>query len=148
MAVSYDDFTSVFLDKTDSYSFLCYDKSEKNEIVDGYMARACSQFRDVCLYDLMARDDESRMLLVEIPQEDLIEIIDIVTDGMIVQWLKPILNKQENYENILNTRDFSAFSPERILARVLEAYKSARKEFKGRIKEYSYTHGDLTDLHL
>ena len=31
------------------------------------------------------------------------EIIDIVSDGMLIQWLKPYVYKQELLENVLNT---------------------------------------------
>jgi len=67
---------------------------------------------------------------------------------MVVQWLKQYVNKQEILENVLNTRDFTTYSPAELLLRVGNAYADARKNFTQMIREYSFNHGDLTDLHL
>ena len=79
---------------------------------------------------------------------ELDEIADIVSEGMVVQWMKPYTYKQENLENMLNTADFSAYSPAELLKRVVNAYDMCRDHFIQAVREYSYRHGDLTDLHL
>ena len=148
MAVSYNVFTEHFLDKVTEYDFLSLDEYDRTKIVDGYMKRACSQFNKICLYDLVNGDDLVRELKSDIPEEDLIEIADIVSEGMLVQWMKPYMHKQENFENVLNTTDYSAYSPAELLYRTTEAYKMCKKSFENMMKEYSYNHGDLSDLHL
>jgi len=67
---------------------------------------------------------------------------------MVVQWLKPYVYKQELLENVLNTKDFSTYSPAELLLRVGNAYAKAQKDYLNMIREYSFNHGDLTDLHL
>ena len=148
MSVSYDVFTGAFLDKVTEYNFPMRDY-ERNELVDGFMRRAISQFKHVCKYDFTTTgDDIIREFDVDVAEEDLDEIADIVSEGMLVQWMKPYIYKQELLENMLNTRDFSGYSPAEILSRVKDAYKSAQRDFVGMVREYSYNHGDLTDLHL
>lgn len=66
----------------------------------------------------------------------------------LVQWMKPYTYHQESLENVLNTKDFSTYSPAELLLRISNAYTAARKEFTNMMREYSYNHGDLTDLHL
>ena len=48
----------------------------------------------------------------------------------------------------INTRDFQRTSAAEILKRINNVYNDARKNFKFMMREYSYNHGDLTDLHL
>jgi len=148
MGVSYDIFSAAFLAKVTEYDFPLKDY-ERNEMVDGYMKRAISAFKAICLYDLTTTaDDAVREFTVEIGQEDLDELADIVSEGMLVQWMKPYVYRQENLENVLNTRDFTSYSPAELLYRIREAYNGAKRDFTNMMREYSYNHGDLTDLHL
>lgn len=122
---------------------------ERNATIDGYMKRAIAAFRKICKYDLTATaDDNVREYDVEIEQEDLDEIVEIVSEGMLVQWMKPYTYQQESLENALNTKDFSTYSPAELLMWIGNAYAAARKDFTNMMREYSYNHGDLTDLHL
>lgn len=148
MGVSYDVFTNAFLSKVTDYNFLSFDRDNRTEIVDGYMKRAFIQFNKTCKYDLLSRDDTLRELATEISDEDIDEIVDIVSEGMLVQWMKPYVYKAENLENILNTKDFTSYSPAELLLRVSDTYKELKKSFTNMMREYSYNHGDLTDLHI
>ena len=148
MSVSYDVFTEAFLDKVVDYGIVngLYDSEE---LIDRYMKRSISEFRKSCRYDLSTTaDDTSRAFNVDIPEADLMEIADIISDGMVVHWLKPYVYKQENLENVLNTRDFTTYSPSELLFRISGAHKQAQSSFTNKIREYSFNHGDLTTLHL
>lgn len=149
MSVPYNKFTEAFLSKITEFDLIKMNDYERNSLIDGYMKRAIAAFRKNCKYDLlMAADDVLREFNIEIADEDLDEIIDIVSEGMLVQWMKPYAYRQENLENVLNTRDFSTYSPAELLLRIRNAYESAQKDFTNMVREYSYNHGDLTDLHL
>lgn len=147
--IQYDLFINAFLQKISEFDFLTLDEEDRNEIVEGYMHRAISEFSYVCSYDLVStRNDELREFEVEIPDRILLEIINIVTEGMLVQWMKPYMYNQELLQNVLNTRDYTTYSPSELLYRVTEAYKGSQQNFTRMIREYSYRHGDLTVLHL
>lgn len=148
MNISYDLFIEAFLDKVSEYDFLSLDGFTRNHIVEGYMKRACSQFNRVCKYDLTDRDDVVREFRVSIPDNEIDEIVDIVSDGMLVQWMKPFVNRQENLESVLNTRDFTTYSPAELLMRIGNAYEKAQKDYTQLVREYSYNHNDLSELHL
>ncbi|MDT4340963.1 hypothetical protein RO624_02355 [Ruminococcus bromii] len=150
MIVSYDDFIRVFLDKVKEWKFLdphLSDK-EKTRVCDGYLKRACASFNRKCGYNLYNRDDTTRTFLENFSAEDVDEIVDIITEGMVAQWFKPYANNADNLENTLNTTDYSGYSPAEILNRVRTAYKEAETCFKNRGNNYSFEHGDLTDLHI
>lgn len=148
MAVPYDMFTNGFLRKITEYTFVQMDDVTRGEIVDGYMKTACAAFNKVCKYDLTAFDDEARVFNIDVKDEDMDELVEIITEGMLVQWMKPFVYRQENLESILNTRDFTTYSPAELLMRIGNAYTKVQKDYTNMIREYSYNHGDLTDLHL
>lgn len=148
MSVSYDVFTGAFLSKVTEYDFFNLDDYTRNSIVDGYMKRACAQFDKICKYDLSDRDDIVRQFRFDIPDDEIDEIVDIVSEGMLVQWMKPFVYKQDNLMSVLNTKDFTTYSPAELLRQVGSAYNSVNKTFTNAMREYSYKHGDLTELHL
>ena len=148
MSVSYDVFAGAFLSKVTEYTFIQLQDENRAAIVDGFLRRAITKFAKVCKYDMSSYDDDNRVFNVDIPQDDLEEIVDIVSEGMLEQWMKPYVYRQENLENILNSRDFTTYSPAELLLRISNAYAKVQKDYTNMIREYSYNHGDLTDLHL
>lgn len=149
MSIPYDAFTDAFLNKISEFEMLKLDDNIRTEIVDGYRKRAVSAFRKNCLVDLFTTgDDEERVYMVDVSDDELDELVDIISEGMVVQWLKPFVYQQDLLQNMLNTRDYTLYSPAELLKRVGSAYKEAQKDFTQMIREYSYNHGDLSDLHL
>lgn len=148
MSLSYDVFAEGFLSKITEFELLELEDDRRTEMVDTYMKRSIAGFKKICKYDLTVRDDETRTFDVDIPDEDIEEIVDIVSEGMVVQWLKPYLNRQELLENALSTRDYTVFSPAELLMRVGNAYNKAQTDYTQMIREYSFNHGDLSKLHI
>lgn len=149
MSVPYDKFTEAFLAKVTEFDFIRLSEYERNHLIDGYMKRAIAAFKKICKYDLTTTaDDMVREFDTDIETEDLDEIVEIVSEGMLVQWMKPYTYKQENLESVLNTRDFTTYSPSELLLRISAAYAAVRKDFTNMMREYSYNHGDLSSLHL
>lgn len=151
MSISYDVFTAAFLSKITEFDLLQLDDMSRTEIVDKYMHVSVnnSNFKKVCNLDFASnRNEEERVFELEISENTIDEIIDIVSEGMVVQWLKPYVYKQELLENSINTKDFSVYSPAELLLRISNTYSKAQKDYMNMIREYSYNHGDLTDLHL
>ena len=149
MSVSYDLFTGAFLAKISEFEFLQLPTAYRTDLIDGYMKRAVAEFKHICVYDLMnAMNDETREFTIDIEDDDIDEIVNIVSEGMVVQWLKTYIYRQELLENSLNTKDFTTYSPAELLMRVGNAYKDSQKDYLQMTREYSYNHGDLTDLHI
>lgn len=149
MSVPYDKFTGAFLSKVSEYEFVNLKDFERNGLIDGYMKRAIAAFKKICKYDLSTTgDDIIREFDIDVDDGDLDELVDIISEGMIVQWMKPYTYKQENLESVLNTKDFMTYSPSELIMRIGNAYAAAQKDFTNMMREYSYNHGDLADLHL
>lgn len=149
MSVSYDLFAEAFLAKISEFEILTLDDSTREDLVDGYMKRAIANFKKNCKYDFTnTADDNLRSFNIDVNEEDIDELVDIISEGMVVQWMKPYLNRQELLESVMNTRDLTTYSSAELLMRVGNAYKEAKASYTQMIREYSYNHGDLTDLHI
>ena len=151
MSIPYDVFAAAFLSKITEYDLLMLDDNSRTEIVDRYMfvAMSNSNFKKVCKYNFAAvKNDADRVFDMDIDENTIEEIVDIISEGMVVQWLKPYVYKQELLENAISTKDFSVYSPAELLLRVGNTYTKAQKDYLDMIREYSYNHGDLTDLHI
>lgn len=155
MSIPYDTFIGAFLAKITEYDlYNLYDAGydeRMNEITDGFLKRTVSNstFKKV-LGDGLASgaNDSDRVFDVDIDEGALDEIVDIVSEGMVEQWLKPYLYNQENLQNILNTRDYTMYSPAELLLRIGNAHKQSHSNYINLIREYSYNNGDLTVLHI
>ena len=119
MSIPYDAFTGAFLHKISEFEFLNLDDNTRTEIVDGYRKRAVSAFKKNCQVDLFTTgDDEERVYNVDVNDDDFDELVDIISEGMLVQWLKPFVYQQDLLQNVMNTRDYSMYSPAELLMRV------------------------------
>lgn len=148
MSVSYDVFTGAFLSKISEFEFIKLQEENRVAIIDGYMKRALSAFKSSNYGFLSSANDDTREFDVDVDAGDLYEIADIVSEGMVVQWLKPYVNKQEILELHLNTRDYSTYSPAELLKQVAGVYSKAQRDFTQMVRDYSFHHGDVTVLHL
>ena len=134
-------FTGAFLSKVTEYNFIQIPEENRTTIIDGYLKRALPRFANVCKYDLTTANDDSRVFSVDIPMHELDEIVDIVSEGMLEQWMKPYVYRQENLENVLNTRDFSTYSPAELLMRISNAYAKVQKDYTNMIRELTNSSG-------
>lgn len=141
----YKAFIDTFLDKISDYKLLNYEDYLVDELAVGYMKRVCTKFDKICQADLSQQDDNEYAFLSDEIDD---EIIDIVTDGMVVEWLRQYVNNSDNLENILNTKDFTMYSSKNLLAEIKSLYQDEQKAFTNSMREYSYNHGDLSILHL
>lgn len=148
MGIPYDRFAEFFLDKISEYDFLQLPEDNREKIVDRYMKRALSNFKS-CSYDFISNaDDSNRVFNIDISDSELNDILNIVSEGMVAEWLKPYIYKQELLENNLNTKDFTTYSSEGLLNRVRSVYDKVQKEYKQMRYDYSYQAGKLGDLSL
>lgn len=147
--VSYDVFIEAFLSKITEYKFLTLPEKNRTATVDGYLKRAVSEFRHNCEYDLFSTpNDKTREFEVDVGGADLDELVQIISEGMVAEWMKQYQFNQDLLQNVLNTRDFTTYSPAELQLRVGNARRQAHADFIQMIREYSYNHGNLRGLHI
>lgn len=148
MIVSYDTIIKNFLQKITEYKLLGLPESTRDEIVQGYMKNAISDFSKECREKVVAYDDENETVEFENDDLDEIEVVNLIAKGMAFYWMQPYIHHQDLLELRLNTSDFLSYSPAELLKQVRIAYGDLRMQFKHDLREYTYNNGDLTDLHI
>lgn len=142
MATPYSDVIDVFLGKVNDYDLPKFTDTEKVDIVTGYLKSACRKFYKICVIDLTDRDDN----LAQFNQTLDDEVIEILSELMMVEWLKPKMLSSENLKNCLSTKDYVLFSPANLLNAVRETYELCKKDTKSSINNYSFVHADFNEL--
>ena len=74
--------------------------------------------------------------------------IDILAELMIAEWLKPMMYDDELLESRLNTKDFTEYSPAKLIEQIRMVYSMNRKESKALINNYTFTHGDVGEVNI
>lgn len=140
MATTYAEIYNSFLDKVNDYDLADMVQTDAEDFMRGLLNQAVVRFLESCKKDLTQADNNGFT-----EDLDLMEI-DILTEGMIEAWLKPIRNNLDLMRNALNTKDFTTFSPANLLDKVNNTYAMAHANFLSRIKEYSFIRNDVGDL--
>lgn len=137
---AYTTIYNSFLDKVNDYDLADMTESMAQTSMRGWLNQAVVRFLESCKKDLTQTEEGGFT-----EDLDLMEI-DILTEGMVEAWLKPIRNNLDLLRNALSTKDFTTFSPANLLDKVNDTYSMAHANFLSRIKEYSFIRNDVGDL--
>lgn len=144
MATSYGVFYEVFLHKILEYHYIDSDVSFIEKESNKYLNASVSQFRHYCTkYNFSNRDEEEKCFNFDIEEDDFDEVVDIITDGMVVDWFKKYICNSDALENVLTTKDFALYSPANLNFRNRETYEMLKQAFINKMREYSFTHNDI-----
>lgn len=138
MATSYGTIINVFLSKVSDYKLLSLLEEEAEEEIIGYMKSACSVFKQ-CLKDLQSRDDETKEFEADLNDTE----INIIAETMVTEWLKSQLYNTELLESRLNTKDFTEYSPAKLILEMRNLYESTLSNAKNMRIEYTYDYDDV-----
>lgn len=137
---AYTTIYNSFLDKVNDYDLADMTAELAQTSMRGWLNQAVVRFLESCKKDLTQTVEGGFT-----EDLDLMEI-DILTEGMVEAWLKPIRNNLDLLRNALSTKDFTTFSPANLLDKVNDTYSMAHANFLSRIKEYSFIRNDVGDL--
>lgn len=137
---AYTTIYNSFLDKVNDYDLADMTTELAQTSMRGWLNQAVVRFLESCKKDLTQTEEGGFT-----EDLDLMEI-DILTEGMVEAWLKPIRNNLDLLRNALSTKDFTTFSPANLLDKVNDTYSMAHANFLSRIKEYSFIRNDVGDL--
>lgn len=137
---AYTTIYNSFLDKVNDYDLADMTAELAQTSMRGWLNQAIVRFLESCKKDLTQTEEGGFS-----EDLDLMEI-DILTEGMVEAWLKPIRNNLDLLRNALSTKDFTTFSPANLLDKVNDTYSMAHANFLSRIKEYSFIRNDVGDL--
>jgi hypothetical protein len=142
MTTPYSEIYNTFLGKITDYDLPKFDDVDREDIIFGYMKSACVNFNKVCKIDLYDRDEILKQFNNGLDDE----IVDIISELMLVEWLKPKVLSTENLKNCLSTKDFSLFSPANLLKEMRETLTLCKNNARSLINNYSFSHADFNEL--
>lgn len=143
MPTPYAEIYETFLYKIEAYKLLMLLPEEREEILSVYMKQACRRIQVKCRkYVDLNRDDEIAEFFSELDDQ----IIDIIAEVMVAEWLKPQMYSNELLESRLNTKDFTEFSPAKLIENIRYVYEMAVDNANAQINNYTFSHGDVQEL--
>ena len=144
MATSYSEIFNAFMYKIEGYKLIQLLTEDRERIIKIYLTAACRKAYKKCkkYADLTDRDDVMQEFHTDL--ED--DMIDILAECMITEWLRPKLYSDELIESRLNTKDFTEFSPAKLIEQVRATYDLSERASKAAISNYTYSHEDIAEL--
>ena len=74
------------------------------------------------------------------------EIIEILATGEAYYWVKPKVANEENFYNLMNSGDYSFFSPANLLDKMIAMQELMEKDFRKKMMLYSYKTSNIAGL--
>nr|DAZ66733.1 MAG TPA: hypothetical protein [Caudoviricetes sp.] len=144
MATPYSKIYEAFVFKVKAYDLLMLLEEDREDILYLYMISVCRKVaKTVKTYaNLADRDDEVKEFQTELDDD----MIDIIAECMITEWLKPQMYSDELLESRLNTKDFTEYSPAKLIEQMRYVYEMSKKESRVAINNYTFSHGDIAEL--
>ena len=140
MATPFSDVINTFILKVKAYKLMALLGDDREEIVLAYLNGARAKFYKKCKSDLLTLNEEGF-------EADLVlDEVDILAELMIVEWLTPQIYDDELLESRLNTKDFTEYSPAKLIEQIHAVYKESKKRAKYMINQYTYDHGNVRNL--
>lgn len=112
---------------------------EQEYILNKHLMAAVADFEPKCAENLADRDDKTKSFTGELSNE----VQEILALGMSYYWLSAQVLNSELLKNKLSTKDYTYFSPANLLRESGELRNSVQKEYRRRITDYTFDHGDL-----
>jgi hypothetical protein len=141
LGTSYSEVYQKFVYKVEAYKLLEIPVADRETVIQAYLEAACAKFYKTCRTDLINRDGD-----IGFKETLAFDELDILTDLMVVEWMQPKIYSDELMESRLNTKDFSEYSPAKMIEQIRGTYALCRKNAKQAIIDYSYSHGDVGDM--
>lgn len=132
-----------FLIKAESYSFLELKVENREHVLKSYLFDAIARFQPFCDdIDLNDYDEDIECFNQTLDNT----IIYILAENMVLVWLKKQITREETLRNMLNEKDYSAFSPANLLNALNDAYKELNSECYNFMNDYSLSKLDTMKL--
>lgn len=144
MATSYSEIYEAFIYKIEGYKLMMLLEEDREKIISKYMKAVCRKIHNKCknYVDLSDRDDTLEQFNTDIGEE----VVDIIAESMITEWLKPKIYSDELLESRLNTKDFTEFSNANLIKQAKEVYLMSAKTSLALVNNYTYSHDDIADV--
>lgn len=139
-SIKYDDIFSFFLAKVKDFDFLRLDEPEVYDLLAEKLHMAISVPYVRRLYTTVTLNNDERILDYELkypiePNYDLDFSLDILSEQMVVEWFKPILNNKVNLSQMFSTKEVKYFSQAQHLSELRAFIHEAEERVRRKISD-------------
>ena len=142
MPTSFDEIYKRFLAKIADYEMLEYGEATLEEYLLDLLTASIDDFSELCKQDISTVDLSLSMFYVTLTQREK----DILALGMVVHWIRPKVYNSDMLRNVLNTKDYSVYSPANLLEKMTDLLGKTETELDQKMKMYSYRNEDMASL--
>lgn len=103
---------------------------------------AIDDFADICTQDLTDYDEELEEFNITLTRKEQ----GILALSMIVHWLEPYVYNSDALKNAMSTKDFSMFSPAKLLEQMKGLLDQSQKKLKAEMNLYSFKANSVSAL--
>lgn len=103
---------------------------------------AIDDFVDICTQDLTDYDEELEEFNITLTRKEQ----SILALSMIVHWLEPYVYNSDALKNVMSTKDFSMFSPVKLLEQMKGLLEWSQKKLKAEMNLYSFKVNSVSAL--
>lgn len=108
----------------------------------GLLQAAIDDFVDICTQDLTDYDEELEEFNITLTRKEQ----SILALSMIVHWLEPYVYNSDALKNAMSTKDFSMFSPAKLLEQMKGLLEQSQKKLKAEMNLYSFKANSVSAL--
>lgn len=142
MPTSFDEIYKRFLAKIADYEMLEYGEATLEEYLLDLLTASIDDFSELCKQDISTVDLSLSMFYVTLTQREK----DVLALGMVVHWIRPKVYNSDMLRNVLNTKDYSVYSPANLLEKMTDLLEKTETELDQKMKMYSYRNEDMASL--
>lgn len=103
---------------------------------------AIDDFADICVQDLTDYDVELEEFNITLTRTEQ----KILALSMLVHWLEPYVYNSDALKNAMGTKDFSVFSPAKLLEQMRGLLEWSQKRLKAEMNGYSFRVNKVSEL--
>ena len=103
---------------------------------------AIDDFSDICIQDLTDYEIELQEFNIELSRKEQ----SILALSMIVHWLEPYVYNSDALKNAMSTKDFSVFSPAKLLEQMKDLLQQSERKLKAEMNGYSFRVNKVSEL--
>ena len=141
MATPYSDIYDRALFKLRDSKLASLNLVDQQYVLKRYLQSALADFEKKCLeYDLGDVDKEGECFNTDLSNE----VQEILAAGTAYYWLDAQLMDKDMLRNKMSTKDYTYFSPANLVKETEAMRKERRTEYRHRIVDYTYDHGNLS----
>jgi hypothetical protein len=98
------------------------------------LQNAIDDFSEICTQDLTDYDVELQQFNITLTRKEQ----SILALSMIVHWLEPYVYNSDALKNAMSTKDFTFFSPAKLLEQMITLLKQSQKKLQAEMNLYSF----------